>query len=480
MVYSPGNALSILIFLFWIPIAIWGARRWPPAKAGMLLMLLPLMFLPELVTVNLPGLPTLGKAEFAKIIMLLGVLLFHRQRLASISLPRWSRVVILMLLGGTVLTVFTNMDPIPHPGSKLLGHQPFDAVTASLKDVLDYVLPFVLGLALFRDARDIRTLFGSLAGATIIYGLFQLVEVRLSPQFNNWVYGYFQHSWEQMVRDGGFRPIVFMAHGLTVAMFTMTGILSSAVLQKIKLPVFGKKAVWATSFLFVVLVLNKSVAALLYSIAGTLLIFFFTPKTQLRAAVVMAVIVLSYPTLRSADLVPVDTVSEVMTEQFGKERGRSLMVRITNEKLLLGRALERPLFGWGTYGRPLLYDPETGRQLSIPDGEWIVTLGKSGFVGFYAKFLLLLIPLFVAARQSKYLLNDTHRRLLAGLALIIGFSAFDMVPNSDAYRLPFMYSGALLSASTAMMRYAARQRRLRREAVIQRRALDPPRQGAPA
>lgn len=469
MFYTPGNALSILVFLGWIPIAIWGARRWPPAKAGMLLMLLPLMFLPELVTANLPGLPTLGKTDFAKLVLLIGVLLFHRERLTSVRLPRWSKLVILLLLGGTILTVFTNADPIPHPGTKLLGHRPFDAVTTVLEDLLDYVLPFVLGLALFRDVRDIRVLLASLVGATIIYGFFQLVEVRLSPQFNNWFYGYFQHSWEQMVRDGGFRPIVFMAHGLTVAMFTMTGILASAVLQKNKLPLLGKKAVWATSFLFVVLVLNKSVAALLYSIAGSLLIFFAKPRTQHRFTMVLAVIVLAYPSLRGADLIPVDAVAETMTEQFGEERGASLMVRITNEKTLLDRALERPLFGWGAYGRTFIYDPETGRPLSIPDGEWIVTLGKSGFVGFYSKFLLLLIPLFVASRQSKYLLNETHRRLLAGLALIVGFCAFDMVPNSDAYTLPFMYSGALLSASTAMMRYAARQRHRRRQALAQRR-----------
>ena len=46
-----------------------------------------------------------------------------------------------------------------------------------------------------------------------------LVEVRLSPQINTWIYGFFQHDFIQMMRYGGFRPIVFLPHGLWVAFF---------------------------------------------------------------------------------------------------------------------------------------------------------------------------------------------------------------------------------------------------------------------
>jgi len=465
MVYSPGNVLSILVFFLWIPIAIWGAYRWSSAKTGVLLLLLPLMFLPELVYFDLPGLPRFTKVEVAKLWLLVGVLLFHRQRLKTAELSRWTKVFIVVLLGGTVVTILTNGDQVPRSHFFLPGHQPFDAVTMVIDDIFKYVVPFVLGLALFTNAKDLLVLFRLLVGATLVYGVFQLIEVRLSPQFNNWVYGFFQHSWLQMMRGGGFRPIVFMAHGLTVAMFTMIGILAAATLQKLKLPVFGKKAIWATLFLLVVLVLNKSVAALLYALVAASLILFFKPKTQFRVAVALAIIVLAYPALRGADMIPVETISEVMTEQFGEERGASLMVRITNEKDLLDRALERPFFGWGTFGRPFIYDPESGREVSVPDGGWIVTLGRSGFVGFFSKYLLLLIPIFVAARQARYLRRPSERRLLAALALMVAFSAFDTLPNSDSYSLPFLYSGALLTCSRAMVQQqqASRQRQLRRQ-----------------
>jgi hypothetical protein len=463
MVFSPGNTFSILVFFLWIPIALWGARRWSPAKTGALLMLLPLMFLPELVYFDLPGLPRFGKLEVAKLWLLIAVLLFHRQRLRTVRLSRWITLIMVVLLAARVVTVFLNQDPIAHGVYYLHGHGAYDAVTMVIDGVLDYVVPFVLAAALFNDARDLRVLFRLLVGATLVYAVFQLIEVRLSPQFNNWVYGFFQHSWEQMVRGEGFRPIVFMAHGLTVGMFTVMGIFAAAALQKSKARVFRVNAIWVMSFLWVVLVLNKSVAAFLYTLIAVPLILFFKPKTQFRVAMALAIIVLTYPALRGADVIPVEGIRDFMAEQFGEERAVSLMVRFTNEQDLLERALERPFFGWGAFGRTGIYDPESGRELSIPDGEWIVTLGESGIIGFLSKYLLLLIPIFVAARRTSYLPRRADRQLLATLALMIGFSAFDMLPNSDAYSLPFLFSGALLSCSGGMMRQASLKRRLRRQ-----------------
>lgn len=48
-----------------------------------------------------------------------------------------------------------------------------------------------------------------------------LYEVRLSPQLHRIFYGYFPHSFAQQVRGGGFRPVVFLQHGLWVAFFAM-------------------------------------------------------------------------------------------------------------------------------------------------------------------------------------------------------------------------------------------------------------------
>src|SRR5439155_21163091 len=44
-------------------------------------------------------------------------------------------------------------------------------------------------------------------------------EVRMSPQLHVWVYGVRHHAFVQQMRDGGYRPMVFMQHGLMVAMW---------------------------------------------------------------------------------------------------------------------------------------------------------------------------------------------------------------------------------------------------------------------
>ena len=81
MIQTEGNALSVLVFFLWVPFALWGAKRWPPAKATALLLLLPVMFLPERVEFKLPGLPPFTKTEIAVLWLFVGVWLYHRKRL---------------------------------------------------------------------------------------------------------------------------------------------------------------------------------------------------------------------------------------------------------------------------------------------------------------------------------------------------------------------------------------------------------------
>ena len=91
MIQTEGNALSVLVFFLWVPFALWGARRWPPAKATALLLLLPVMFLPERVEFKLPGLPAFTKVEIAVVWVLVGAWLYHRKRLVARPRNNWIR-----------------------------------------------------------------------------------------------------------------------------------------------------------------------------------------------------------------------------------------------------------------------------------------------------------------------------------------------------------------------------------------------------
>jgi hypothetical protein len=285
----------------------------------------------------------------------------------------------------------------------------------------------------------------------------------VSPQLNRWVYGFFQHSFSQTKRGDGFRPTVFMTHGLAVAVFTMTAVVAAAGLFKTKIRVFRIPAGWTLAYLWLILLLSKSVAAFLYSLIAVPLILFTSPKTQSRAAILLAIVILSYPDARGADVVPIEEIRGWVASNYDEQKVSSIMTRFDNETELLERANERPSFGWGKFGRASIYSYRSGKKESVRDGDWIITWGEFGRVGFFGKYLLLLLPIFLTGRKLKYVRRKSDRQLLATLSLIVGFAAFDFLPNGNFNYLAFVLSGALMGCCEGVLRHDAWRARLRQE-----------------
>src|SRR5262249_43590891 len=153
-----------------------------------------------------------------------------------------------------------------------------------------------------------------------------LFEVRMSPQLHTWIYGYFPSSFAQTYRDGGFRPVVFIGHGLLVAFFTMTTIVAAAVLSRTRTRVLRLPSCRVAIYLSAVLLLCKSAGALVYGLVSVPLVRFASPRTQLRVATVLAIVALLYPVFRSADFVPVKFI-ENMVASISTERAASLKTR---------------------------------------------------------------------------------------------------------------------------------------------------------
>jgi hypothetical protein len=106
-----------------------------------------------------------------------------------------------------------------------VGH--YDALSAVVGQFL-FLLPFFLGRQFLRHAEDSAETLRVLIVAGLIYSLPMLFEIRMSPQLHTWIYGYFPHSFGQQMREGGFRPVVFLGHGLLVAFFIMTAAVAAA------------------------------------------------------------------------------------------------------------------------------------------------------------------------------------------------------------------------------------------------------------
>ena len=184
-----------------------------------------------------------------------------------------------------------------------------------------------------------------------------LLEVRLSPQLNIWIYGFFQHNFDQMMRYGGFRPIVFLPHG------ALGRLLRDDDGGRVRRPLARWLRERSADFLHAAPG-TSACARPLQDARGTR----STPSSscrwwrcfgvepQIRIAAGLAMIAVLFPLLRGADLVPVDAML-AQAERVDPERARSLAFRFDNEAQLLAHANERPLFGWGGWGRNRLYDP---------------------------------------------------------------------------------------------------------------------------
>jgi len=105
------------------------------------------------------------------------------------------------------------------------------------------------------------------------------------------------------------------------------------------------------------------------------------------------------------------------------------------EELLLIRAEERPLFGWGGYGRAELTD-----RVTVVDGEWIILMGQGGWIGFLSKFGLLGLPIILIWWHAR------HNRIgmeSAVIALALAAGLMDLIPNSGMTPDKWLLAGAL-------------------------------------
>jgi hypothetical protein len=354
-----------------------------------------------------------------------------------------------MLIVGGFGTALTNTDPLPYgirAGNRL---EFYNGINVGVRNALQYGLPFILGRSLFRTSRDLRTLLIVLVAFTVVYTLFILVELRLSPQFHDWIYGYHSSSFRFVRRWGGWRPTVFMHSGLALGAFMAAVMMAAATLPRLRIRISGLAGGWLAIYLFGILVLCKSTAAILYAMIFAPVAAAAKPNRMAQVAIITSVIIILYPALRMTGYFPTETLTS-FARVFSEERAQSLEFRFDNEDVLLTRAMERPVFGWGGGGRAFVYDPDSGRNVSTADGAWVIWLGQGGLVRWIACYGLLLWPILATARNLRRIRSRRDRTMLSGLTLAVMIFALDLLPNGLYTNYPIFLAGALLRLSRTL------------------------------
>jgi hypothetical protein len=429
----------------WPLVALYLYLTRPAVDATLWTVLGAFLLLPVGVAIKIDMVPPFDKYVVSNVSALIGCFIVLRPRLRFWHGIGATELLLLVFLITPFITSELNSDPIVTARRYLPGETQYDALSAIANQFL-FIIPFLLGRELWRGPADLRKIFHITAIAGLAYSAPVIFELRMSPQLHNWLYGYHASGFDMAIRESGYRPMVFMGHGLVVSFFMMTSVVAATVLWKTRKRIGRIHSAAAAAYLGTILFLCKSLASLLYGLVLVVLVRYTGPKFQIRVAIVIAVIALSYPVLRSADLVPNKLMVE-MASTISLDRAGSLKTRFDQEQQLLDRASLRLWFGWGRWGRNRVYDEDTGQDISLTDGHWIITLGMFGLAGFLAEFGLLALPVFRAASAFRFAASENDRAYLAALALVVAVSLLDLLPNSFLTAWTWLIAGALLGHS---------------------------------
>ena len=358
----------------------------PAQRACIVAFLFAWLFLP-IAEYEFRGFPEYNKMTATCVGTFIATLVFDPNRIVSFR-PRWVDLSCLILCFCPVASSLSN------------GLGLYDGLSESLRLVIRWGLPYYLGRIYFNDLRGMRELAIGIFIGGIIYVPLCWFELRFSPQLHRYVYGYHQHGFVQTIRYGGYRPMVFLQHGLMVGMWMTTASLIGV-------------ALWATGSLrsfrgvpLIVFVIAVAITAILCKSTASIVLLLaglgaMAATRYLRNSIpliAIASVYVLFVALRASGVWSGYEMVSIAGNVFGSERARSLNVRVVNENALVGRAGQRALFGWGGWGRSRITD-SMGRDVSVTDSQWVIRYGTNGILGLAAAAGVILFPIFLLPRR---------------------------------------------------------------------------------
>ena len=446
MIRADANWFAVIVLFGWPLVCAMLFSRLPVAKAATWSLFGAAFLLPSTLEIDVPLLPSFDKMSITALATLLLCWVYGGQT------PKPKRSLLFYLFAGgfvvsPILTSFTNSYELVTAGKSIPGFYPLDGVKFAGRNLL-LLVPMYIGSRFLSTDYARSVLLKALPMLMLLYSVPMLFELRMSPQIHSWTYGYFPHeSFAQQIRGSGFRPVVFLNHGLALAMFVVLALMAALVQMRMRNRILGQLPALVSVYLGGLLLLCKSLGPGLYAVVFAPIVMVLRPRTWVLIACVASLMVSVYPILRANNLSPLDTVSRVASA-VSAERRHSFQMRVQNENALLAKADEKPWLGWGGWGRSRIIDKWTGQDISVTDGGWIIYYGSFGWFGYLSLFGLLAIATFRAFRLTDRRMTEANVTR-AGLALVLAVYTLDLIPNSHDMSLILLMAGSIASTAKA-------------------------------
>ena len=409
-----------LMMFGWIPFVLQLFKRLRPHHAVIAGFLLAWMFLPQ-YDYELPALPNYSKISAASYGILLATWMFNREAFARIKFHPLDLPVALWCLSAFISSVANGLGV-------------WDGLSAFLGKVTVWGIPYFIGRLYFDNTEALRDLCLGIFLGALVYVPFCLYEVAMSPRLHKIFYGWHPHKFGQTKRGGGWRPVVFMEHGLMNAMWMASGCLAGLRLLASKnlgkrLPVLPIPSLLAVIVVVITFILCKSMGAFLLMMMGLVGILF---ATRTRRTWIL-LFIMAYPPFymitRGSGMWDAENLLRTVQSYTSEERSGSLEFRIRNENILSEKAMERPIFGWAGWKRAWVRN-DAGETISIPDGLWIIALGQNGIFGLTALSMTLLLPQILFLRRfPTRTWKEPAVAALVPLSVLLGLFMIDNLLN---------------------------------------------------
>jgi tetratricopeptide (TPR) repeat protein len=441
-----STPITLYAMLFgWIPFVLVLFALMPPHRAAAVAVVGAWLVLPP-VAIGIAGLPDISKSSVTTAGIMMGTLFFGLNYLSKFR-PRWFDLPMLMWCFTGIATSVQNT----------LGF--YDGLADAVTQALMWGLPYLCGRLYFSDPDGLRTFAVTIIGGGLCYVLPCLWESRMSPNLLQHIYGV--SHWAG-TRLGGYRPHVFFWTGLecgmwmTAASLTAWWLWKCGTTKKIGQVHFTGGVL---SILIATTFLCRSTGALALLICGMTILWL---STRFKTRLILAGLLFAgplYVAVRVPNLWSGQQAVDLAESIVGPDRAYSLKYRFMCEDLLIAKAMQQPILGWGGWGRAdAFFNADTPYPAKVQtDGLWIIYLGGKGFAGLICIYLAMILPagLFVWRFPAR-LWADPRVAPASVAAVLLTMYIIDCLLNGFVSLIYITLAGGLMGFDPKQFRLATR------------------------
>jgi len=440
---------SQIVLLLWLPLVWLLLISYKTRTAIIISYIGGLLFLPKSTGFKLPVLTPYTEDAATSYALILGILLLGSNGMISLKnlkefRLKWIDIPMLMTIFSSALSAFSNSLGI------------HIALVETITTIVVFGVPYFLGRIYINNLNGLKELSISIIKGGILYVPLCLYEVKYGPFLHLNIYGYYAHESGimQAFRAGGWRPMVFMQHGLIVAIWMVSVLVLIYWLWKSKTfkTIWRIPRIWLVVILTITFVLLRSTGAYTYFIYAIVILLFARYFKLNLPFWLLNFLIIAFVIARLTGNLSASNLGSITSSFYSGERTESFVFRAENEDKLMVKALERPIFGWSGWGRGRIYEENWEGDLvdtSVTDSYWIILLSTSGLFGLTAFYATVFLPIILfLLRYPTKTWFDPKIAPLAALSMVLTIFIWDTMYNSPTIAIFPLICGSLNSAIT--------------------------------